>query len=154
MSVIGTVKNGVIELPPDAQLEEGQRVEIVAASLSHEDAFVLRETVVAAPRVRELPDDLAPNLDYYLHGHDHKQQPRRGRWIPAAQTTPELTTTVVVMLMSYRHCGRSWDALLADVELHAYRQRRIVRSHRSDVPGARLSVPGHLHAGRIIGTMN
>ena len=91
MSVIGTVKNGVIELPPDARLEEGQRVEIVAASLSHEDAFVLRETVVAAPRVRDLPDDLASNLDYYLHGHDHKQQPRRGRWIPAAQTTPELT---------------------------------------------------------------
>ena len=91
MSVIGTVKNGVIELPPDARLEEGQRVEIVAASLSHEDAFVLRETVVAAPRVRDLPDDLASNLDYYLHGHDHKQQPRRGRWIPAAQTTSELT---------------------------------------------------------------
>jgi hypothetical protein len=91
VSVIGTVKNGVIKLPPDARLEEGQRVEIVAASLSHEDAFVLRETVVAAPRVRDLPDDLASNLDYYLHGHDHKQQPRRGRWIPAAQATSELT---------------------------------------------------------------
>jgi|SRR5208282_2756707 len=91
MSVIGTVKNGVIKLPPDAQLEEGQRVEIVAASLSPEDAFVLRETVMAAPPVRDLPDDLASNLDYYLHGHDHKQQPRRGRWIPAAQPTPELT---------------------------------------------------------------
>ena len=91
MSVIGTVKNGVVELPPDAKLEEGQRVEIVAASLSPEDAFVLREAVMAAPPVRDLPDDLAANLDYYLHGHDHKQQPRRGRWIPAAQTTPELT---------------------------------------------------------------
>ena len=91
MSVIGRVKNGVIEFPPDAKLEEGQQVEIVAASLSPDDAFVLRETVVAAPPVRDLPDDLASNLDYYLHGHDHKQQPRRGRWIPAAQTTPELT---------------------------------------------------------------
>src|ERR1019366_8380428 len=91
MSVIGTVRNGVIELPPDAKLEEGQRVEIVATSLSPDDAFVLRETVLAAPRVRELPDDLASNLDYYLHGPDHKQQPRRGRWIPAAQTTLQLT---------------------------------------------------------------
>ena len=91
MSVIGTVKNGVIELPPNAKLEEGQRVEIVAASLSPEDEFVLRETVMAAPRIRDLPDDLASNLDYYLHGHDHKQQPRRGRWIPAAQIAPELT---------------------------------------------------------------
>jgi hypothetical protein len=68
MSVIGTVKNGVIELPPDAKLEEGQRVEIVAASLSPEDAFVLRETVMAAPRVRDLPDDLATHHDHYLHG--------------------------------------------------------------------------------------
>jgi len=56
-----------------------------------EDALVLRETVMATPPVRDLPDDLAANLDYYLHGHDHKQQPRRGRWIPAATTTPELT---------------------------------------------------------------
>lgn len=56
-----------------------------------EDALALRETLMAAPPVRDLPDDLASNLDYYLHGHDHKQQPRRGRWIPAAMTTPELT---------------------------------------------------------------
>ena len=91
MSVTGTVKNGVIELPPDVQLEEGQRVEIVPVSLSPDEAVVLRETTLAAPPVRDLPDDLASNLDYYLHGHDHKQQPRRGRWIPAAQTTPELT---------------------------------------------------------------
>ena len=91
MSVIGTVKNGVIELPPDARLEEGQRVEIHALSMSPQDAFVLRESVMTAPSVRDLPDDLAPNLDYYLHGHDHKQQPRRGRWISAAKPTPELT---------------------------------------------------------------
>ena len=91
MSVIGTVKNGVVELPPDARLEEGQRVEVRALSVSPQDAFVLRESVMAAPPVRDLPDDLAPNLDYYLHGHDHKQQPRRGRWIPAAKPTPELT---------------------------------------------------------------
>ncbi len=90
MSLIGTVKNGVIELPPDARLEEGQRVEVRALSVSRQDAFVLRESVMAAPPVRDLPDDLAPNLDYYLHGHDHKQQPRRGRWIPAANATPEL----------------------------------------------------------------
>ena len=91
VNIKGTVKNGVIALPPDAQLEEGQRVEIVAVSVSPEEAFVLRETVMAAPPVRDLPDDLTANLDYYLHGHDHKQQPRRGRWIPAARPTPDLT---------------------------------------------------------------
>jgi hypothetical protein len=91
MSVIGIVKNGVIELPPDTQLAEGQRVEIVAAAMSPEEAFALRETAIATPPVRDLPDDLASNLDYYLHGHEHKQQPRRGRWIPAGKATPELT---------------------------------------------------------------
>ena len=48
MSVTGTVKNGVIELPPDVQLEEGQRVEIVPVSLSPDEAVVLRETTLAA----------------------------------------------------------------------------------------------------------
>ena len=91
MSVIGTVKNGVLELPPDAQLAEGQRVEIVPAPLSPEEESALRETAIAAPPARDLPDDLASNLDYYLHGHDHKQHPRRGRWIPIGKTTPELT---------------------------------------------------------------
>jgi hypothetical protein len=100
MSVTGTVKNGVIELPPDAQLEEGQRVEIVPASLSPDEAVVLRETALAAPPVRDLPDDLASNLDYYLHGHDHKQQPRRGRWIPPTKATPELSASQAEELAS------------------------------------------------------
>jgi hypothetical protein len=100
MSVTGTVKNGVIELSPDAQLEEGQRVEIVPASLSPDEAVVLRETALAAPPVRDLPDDLASNLDYYLHGHDHKQQPRRGRWIPATKATPELSASQAEELAS------------------------------------------------------
>ena len=100
MSVIGTVKNGVIELPPDARLEEGQQVEVHALSMSPQDVYVLRESVMAAPPLRDLPDDLAPNLDYYLHGHDHKQQPRRGRWIPAAKPTPELTESQAEELAS------------------------------------------------------
>ncbi|MCU0785744.1 MAG: hypothetical protein MUF81_17215 [Verrucomicrobia bacterium] len=91
MSFIGTVKHGVIELPPEARLAEGQRVEIVPASLAPEEAFVLRETAADTPPVCDLPDDLASNLDYYLHSHDHKQQPRRGRWISAAKPTSELT---------------------------------------------------------------
>jgi len=43
---------------------------------------------------------LAPNLDYYLHGHDHKQQPRRGRWIPVIKPTPELTESQAEKLAS------------------------------------------------------
>jgi len=91
MSVTGTIKNGVVVLPPDAHFEEGQRVEITPTSASPGEAFALRETVSGFPTVRNLPDDLSANLDYYLHSHTHKQQPRRGRWIPAGKDTPELS---------------------------------------------------------------
>jgi hypothetical protein len=40
--------------------------------------------------MRDLPDDLAINHDYYLHG-GNKQQPRLGRWISSSKPTPELT---------------------------------------------------------------
>jgi len=91
MSVTGKIKNGVVELPPGAHFEEGQRVEIRAAPVSPEEALVLCETAPPFPKARDLPDDLAVNLDYYIHSHDHKQQPRRGRWIPAAHPMPKLT---------------------------------------------------------------
>lgn len=91
MSVTGKIKNGVVELPPDAHFEEGQQVEIRPAPVSPEEPFVLHETAPAFATARNLPDDLAVNLDYYIHSHDHKQQPRRGRWIPATRPMPEMT---------------------------------------------------------------
>jgi len=91
MSVTGTIKNGVVVLPPDARFEEGQRVEVTSTPASPGEVFALRETVSGFPAVRNLPDDLSANLDYYLHSHAHKQQPRRGRWIPAGKDTPELS---------------------------------------------------------------
>ena len=91
MSVTGKIKNGVVELPPGAPFEEGQCVEIRPASVPPEEAFVLSETAPPSPKARDLPDDLAVNLDYYLHSHDHKQRPRRGRWIPAACSMPSMT---------------------------------------------------------------
>jgi hypothetical protein len=39
----------------------------------------------------DLPDDLAINHGYYVHGQSHKQRPRKGRWIPADEATPRLT---------------------------------------------------------------
>ena len=91
MSVTGKIRNGVVELPPDVHFEEGQHVEIRPAPLAPEEAFVLCETAPALATARNLPDDLAVNLDYYIHSHDHKQQPRRGRWIPATRPMPEMT---------------------------------------------------------------
>lgn len=37
-----------------------------------------------------LPDDLAANHDFYLYGA-HKNEPRRGRWIPADKSTTTLS---------------------------------------------------------------
>ena len=91
MSVTGKIVNGSVVLPPDAHFEEGQRVEVRPSPVSPEEAFVLCETAPAFATARNLPDDLAVNLDYYIHSHDHKQQPRRGRWIPATRLMPEMT---------------------------------------------------------------
>ncbi len=91
MSFTGTVKDGVVVLPPGVNLPEGLEVQLtVPDSASPEEAFVLHESASPFPAVDGLPDDLAINHDYYLHGH-HKQQPRRGRWIRADMLTPELT---------------------------------------------------------------
>ena len=92
MSFTGTVKGGVVILPPGVKLPDGLEVQLtVPDSASPEETCVLHETASPYPTVDGLPDDLAINHDYYLHGHQHKQQPRRGRWIPADQPMPEMT---------------------------------------------------------------
>jgi hypothetical protein len=96
MTCMGKVSKGAVKLPPGVDLPDGTAVELVlpesamSAPVLSEEAFVLRETAVDFPTVNGLPDDLAINHDYYLHG-GNKQQPRVGRWIPASQSTPELT---------------------------------------------------------------
>lgn len=92
MSFTGTVKDGVVVLPPGVKLPEGLEVQLtVPDSASPEETFVLHETATPFPAVDGLPDDLAINHDYYLHGHHHKQQPRRGRWIRTDKPMPEMT---------------------------------------------------------------
>lgn len=93
MSFTGTVKDGVVVLPPGVKLPEGAEVELIVpdASASAEESFVLHETAAPFRTVTGLPDDLAINHDYYLHGHQHKQQPRRGRWIAADKPMPEMS---------------------------------------------------------------
>jgi hypothetical protein len=96
MNCIGKVSQGAVKLPPGVKLPDGTAVELILpdvtkpAPASSEAAFVLRETATASAPVTELPDDLAINHDYYLHG-GNKQQPRSGRWISTAKPTPELT---------------------------------------------------------------
>lgn len=91
MSFTGIVKDGVVVLPPGLKLADGLEVQLtIPDSTSPEEAVVLHETATPLPTVDGLPDDLAINHDFYLHGH-HKQQPRRGRWIRTDKPKPELT---------------------------------------------------------------
>lgn len=91
MSVSGTVRNGVVVLPPEAHFEEGQRVEVTATPVAPEEAGALREMASGIPAAPDLPDDLAINHDYYLHSHAHKQEPRHGCWLPEGKDMPELS---------------------------------------------------------------
>lgn len=68
MSIKGTVKNGVVVLPPEAKLPEGAEVEVIAEkSRPEDDPFVAAALKVAKPRPH-WPKDYARNLDRHLYG--------------------------------------------------------------------------------------
>jgi len=68
MSYKGQVKNGVVVLPPGAELKEGAEVEVTPL-ISERDAEDFTEALLRiASRTRNLPPDLARNHDHYLHG--------------------------------------------------------------------------------------
>src|SRR5918996_1492047 len=90
MTYKGTVKNGVVILPPEVELPEGAEVNVTSLEPpTAEDSFTSLVRALAQPR--DWPDDLAANHDYYLHGNSHKKQPRKQRWIAGDLLTPELT---------------------------------------------------------------
>jgi hypothetical protein len=68
VSYKGTVKNGVVVLPPDAHLADGTPVEIIPQELRPEDdPFIAAALKTAKPRPH-WPKDYARNLDHYLYG--------------------------------------------------------------------------------------
>jgi hypothetical protein len=69
VSIKGTVKNGVVVLPPEAQLPEGTEVEVIAEAelLPEDDPFIAAVLKVAKPRPH-WPKDYTRNLDQYLYG--------------------------------------------------------------------------------------
>jgi hypothetical protein len=68
VSYKGTVKNGVVVLPPEARLPEGATVEVIAdGSRPEEDPFVAAALRVKKPRAH-WPKDYRQNLDHYLYG--------------------------------------------------------------------------------------
>lgn len=68
MSYKGTVRNGVVVLPPEAKLPEGATVEVI----SDDSAAQVDPFVAAAKRVKKKrshwPKDYRRNLDHYLYG--------------------------------------------------------------------------------------
>lgn len=72
MSVTGTVKNGVIVLPPGTQLPEGAEVKIETIQLTTaDDPFLAAVERLAKPRPH-LPGDYALNHGHYVRGEPKK----------------------------------------------------------------------------------
>ena len=72
MSVTGTVKNGVVVLPPGTQLPEGAEVKIETIELTTaDDPFLAAVERLAKPRPH-LPRDYALNHGHYVRGEPKK----------------------------------------------------------------------------------
>jgi hypothetical protein len=68
MSVTGTVKNGVVVLPPGTRLPEGVEVRVETLQLTAaDDPLVAALERLAKPRPH-LPKDYALNHGHYLRG--------------------------------------------------------------------------------------
>lgn len=68
MSYIGTVKNGVVELPPESKLRGDQQVQVsplVERKPMNERTRRLLEIAATMP---PLPSDFAGQHDHYIHG--------------------------------------------------------------------------------------
>ena len=68
MSYKGTVKNGVVVLPPGVKLADGTPVEVTPAEIKPEDDPFLAAVARAAKPRPHWPKDYASNLDHYLYG--------------------------------------------------------------------------------------
>lgn len=68
MSLKGTVKNGVVVLPPESKLAEGTVVEIEPVTSTNQDPAFLQELLKLA-KDRDWPADFALNHAHYAKGH-------------------------------------------------------------------------------------
>ena len=69
MTYRGTVKDGVVVLPAEAQLPDGTTVDVIPQTelRAEDDPFLAAVLKVAKPRPH-WPADYARNLDHYLYG--------------------------------------------------------------------------------------
>ena len=64
MSITGTVKDGVVVLPPGLKLPEGTEIQLIVPD---SPSFAARYAAYIGA-ADDLPSDLAENLDHYVHG--------------------------------------------------------------------------------------
>lgn len=72
MSFTGTIKNGVVVLPPGTQLPEGAEVRIETLELAPEDDPFLAAALKAARPRPDWPKDYALNHGHYVSGEPKK----------------------------------------------------------------------------------
>jgi hypothetical protein len=71
VSFKGTVKNGVVILPPEAKLPDGTAVEVKLMMVPTADPPFLQELLKLA-KDRDWPADFALNHSHYTKGHPKK----------------------------------------------------------------------------------
>jgi hypothetical protein len=72
VSYKGTVKNGVVVLPPEAKLPEGTTVEVIAEETRADDPPFLQAILKLAKPRPDWPEDFALNHAHYTKGHPKK----------------------------------------------------------------------------------
>ena len=75
MSYIGTIENGVVVLPPQAQLAEGTKVRVEPVETGEVVPTLEELLAPLAGKASGLPSDLAEQHDHYLHGTPRKPRP-------------------------------------------------------------------------------
>jgi hypothetical protein len=68
MSLKGTVKNGVVVLPPESKLPDGTVVEVAPVATEAAGPAFLQELLKLA-KDRDWPEDFALNHAHYTKGH-------------------------------------------------------------------------------------
>ena len=71
MSFKGTVKNGVVVLPPDAKLPDGVEVQVTPLE-GRADAPTFLRAILDLAKPRDWPEDFALNHAHYAKGHPKK----------------------------------------------------------------------------------
>lgn len=71
VSYKGTVKNGVVVLPPGARLPDGAVVEVTPLETEANDPQFLR-AILKLAKPRNWPADFALNHAHYTKGHSRK----------------------------------------------------------------------------------